>query len=155
MPKIQIIAAVALGAALCVGSQAMSAEPQFYSSEGARKANLPFSQAVKVGEVLYLSGQLGNKPGSRELVEGGMEAQTRQTMDNIGWVLKQNGLTFDDVFKCTVMLADMKKWDDFNKVYVTYFKPERLPTRSAFGTNGLALGAEVELECWAYAGGKR
>ena len=154
MPKSQFIAAAALGAALFVGSQAMSAEPQFYSSEGARKAGLPFSQAVRVGDVLYLSGQLGNKPGTTELVEGGMEAQARQTMDNIGWVLKQNGLTYDDVFKCTVMMADMKKWGDFNKVYVTYFKPERLPTRSAFGANGLALGAEVEVECWAYAGGR-
>jgi reactive intermediate/imine deaminase len=154
MPKSQFIAAAALGAALLTGSQAMSAAPQFYSSEGAKRAGLPFSQAVRVGEVLYLSGQLGNKPGPSELVEGGMEAQARQTMDNIGWVLKQNGLTYDDVFKCTVMMADMKKWGDFNKVYVTYFKPERLPTRSAFGANGLALGAEVEVECWAYAGGK-
>jgi 2-iminobutanoate/2-iminopropanoate deaminase len=154
MPKTAILAAAVLGAALFTGSQAMSAEPQFYSSEGARKANLPFSQAVRVGDVLYLSGQLGNKPGSRDLVEGGMEAQARQTLDNIAWVLKQNGLGMDDVFKCTVMMADMKKWDDFNKVYVTYFKPERLPTRSAFGANGLALGAEVELECWAYAGGR-
>jgi reactive intermediate/imine deaminase len=152
--KSHLIAAAALGAALVTGSQAMSAEPQFYSSEGARKAGLPFSQAVKVGDVLYLSGQLGNKPGTTELVEGGMEAQARQTMDNIGWVLKQNGLTYDDVFKCTVMMADMKKWGDFNKVYVTYFKPERLPSRSAFGANGLALGAEVEVECWAYAGGR-
>lgn len=155
MPKSQFIAAVALGAALVVGSQAMAAGPQFYSSEGARKAGLPFSQAVRVGEVLYLSGQLGNKPGTMALVDGGMEAQARQTMDNIGAVLKANGLTYDDVFKCTVMMADMKKWGDFNKVYVTYFKPERLPTRSAFGANGLALGAEVEVECWAYAGGKR
>jgi reactive intermediate/imine deaminase len=152
--KSHLIAAAALGAALVTGSQAMSAEPQFYSSEGARKAGLPFSQAVKVGDVLYLSGQLGNKPGTTELVEGGMEAQARQAMDNIGWVLKQNGLTYDDVFKCTVMMADMKKWGDFNKVYVTYFKPERLPSRSAFGANGLALGAEVEVECWAYAGGR-
>jgi reactive intermediate/imine deaminase len=154
MPKTTILAAAALGAALAFGSQAMSAEPQFYSSEGARKAGLPFSQAVRVGDILYLSGQIGNKPGGTELPQG-MEAQARQAMDNVGWVLKQNGLTYDDVFKCTVMMADMKKWADFNKVYVTYFKPERLPARSAFGANGLALGAELEVECWAYAGGKR
>ena len=61
-------------------------------------------------------------------------------MENIGEVLKASGLTFD-VFKCTAMLADMSKWRDFNKVYVTYFKPERLPARSALGANGLALGA--------------
>ena len=71
-------------------------------------------------------------------------------MENIGEVLKASGLTFD-VFKCTAMLADMSKWRDFNKVYVTYFKPERLPARSALGANGLALGTQIELECWAFA----
>lgn len=154
MAKWIIPTVAALAAALATGSAAMSAEPQYYSSEGAKKAGLPFSQAVRVGDVLYLSGSLGNKPGTMELVEGGMEAQARQTMDNIGAVLKANGLSFDDVFKCTVMIADMKKWGDFNKVYLPYFKPGRLPARSAFGANGLALGAEVEVECWAYAGGR-
>src|SRR5665213_1112491 len=118
MPKSATLIAAAVAAGLSFGSHAMSAEPPFYSSDGARKAGLPFSQAVRVGEVLYLSGQLGNKPGTMELVEGGMEAQARQTMDNIGKVLKQNGLGFDDVFKCTVMMADMKKWGEFNKVYL-------------------------------------
>ena len=127
---------------------------EFITSAAAKAAKLPFSQAVRVGDVLYLSGALGNFPGTRELVPGGMEAQTRQTMENIGAVLKQIGLSFYAIFKCTVMLADMSKWDDFNKIYVTYFDPDRLPARSAFGTNGLALGAEVELECLAYAGKK-
>jgi 2-iminobutanoate/2-iminopropanoate deaminase len=127
---------------------------RFYTSPDAAAAKLPFSQAVQVGDVLYLSGALGHKPGTREVVAGGIEAETRQTMENIGAVLKANGLAFDDVFKCTVMLADMAKWEDFNKVYLTYFKPGRLPARSAFGASGLALGAQVELECWAYAGKK-
>ena len=127
---------------------------EFITSPAAKAAKLPFSQAVRVGDVLYLSGSLGNIPGTLQLVPGGMEAQARQTMDNIGAVLKQNGLSFADIFKCTVMLADMSKWEDFNKIYVTYFNPDRLPARSAFGTNGLALGAEVELECLAYAGKK-
>lgn len=126
--------------------------PQFINSPAAKAANLPFSQAARVGEVLYLSGCLGNVPGKMELVPGGMAAEARQTMENIGAVLKENGLTFDDVFKCTVMMADMKQWGDFNKIYVTYFKPDRLPARSAFGANGLALGAQVEVECMAYAG---
>jgi reactive intermediate/imine deaminase len=124
----------------------------FYNSPAAAAAKAPFSQAVRVGDVLYLSGSVGNVPGTRDLVPGGIEAEARQTMENIGTVLKANGLSFDDVFKCTVMLADMSKWGDFNKIYVAYFKPDRLPARSAFGTNGLALGAQVELECWAYAG---
>ena len=126
--------------------------PQFINSPAAKATKLPFSQAVRVGDVLYLSGALGNVPGKMELVPGGMEAEARQTMENIGTVLKENGLTFDDVFKCLVMMADMSKWGDFNRVYVTYFKPDRLPARSAFGANALALGAQVEVECMAYMG---
>ena len=98
-----------------------------------------------------MSGSIGNLPGKMELAPGGIEPETKQTMENIGEVLKGNGLTFDDVFKCTAMLADMSKWGAFNKRYVTYFKPAHLPARSALGANGLALGAQVELECWAFA----
>jgi 2-iminobutanoate/2-iminopropanoate deaminase len=127
---------------------------EFINSPAARTLKLPFSQAVRVGDVLYLSGALGNRPGTLELVPGGMEAEARQTMENIGAVLKENGLGFRDVFKCTVMLADMTKWPDFNRVYVSYFDPDRLPARSAFGASGLALGAQVEVECWAYIGTK-
>ena len=125
---------------------------KFINSPAAKAAKLPFSQAVRVGNVLYLSGALGNAPGKAELVTGGIEAEARQTMENIGAVLRENGLSFADVFKCTVMLADMSKWADFNEVYSTYFNPDRLPARSAFGASGLALGAQVEVECWAYAG---
>lgn len=128
---------------------------KFINSSAAEALKLPFSQAVQVGEVLYLSGQLGNRPGTLELVPGGMEAEARQTMENIGAVLKENALSFADVFKVTVMLADMSQWPAFNKVYVGYFDVGRLPARSAFGCNGLALGAQLELECMAYVGGKR
>src|ERR1700741_4422690 len=124
---------------------------EFYTSPDAKAAGLPFSSAVRVGDVLYLSGCLGNVPGKMELVKGGMEAETRQTMENIGAVLKAQGLGFGDVFKCTVMLADMKQWADFNKVYLESFKGPNLPPRSAFGANGLALGACVEVEAWAWA----
>ncbi len=123
---------------------------EFINSPVARAAKLPFSQAVRVGDILYLSGALGNLPGRLELVPGGIEAETRQTMENIGTVLRENGLGFADIFKCTVMLADMSKWGDFNRVYLEYFAPDRLPARSAFGANGLALGAQLELECMAY-----
>ncbi|MBS0536347.1 MAG: RidA family protein [Proteobacteria bacterium] len=128
---------------------------KFINSTAAKALELPFSQAVQVGDVLYLSGQLGNRPGTLELVSGGMEAEARQTMENIGAVLKENGLSFADVFKVTVMLADMSQWPAFNKVYVGYFDAGRLPARSAFGCKGLALGAQLELECMAYLGGKR
>jgi 2-iminobutanoate/2-iminopropanoate deaminase len=143
-------------AAVGIAPAADAEEPSvhFYNSPAAAAAKLPVSQAVRIGDILYLSGALGNVPGTRQLVAGGVEAEARQVMENIGTVLKANGLGFDDVFKCTAMIADMAKWDDFNKIYVTYFKPDRLPARSAFGVNGLALGGQVELECWAYAGKK-
>jgi 2-iminobutanoate/2-iminopropanoate deaminase len=127
---------------------------EFHTSRAGKEAGLPFSESVRVGDVLYLSGSLGNVPGKLDLVPGGLEAETRQTMSNIERVLKKHGLSFDDVFKCTVMLADMTDWPAFNKIYAAYFKPDRLPARSAFGCAGLALGARVELECWAWMGRK-
>ena len=125
---------------------------EFYTSVEARAAGLPFSDAVRVGDVLYLSGALGNVPGKLELVPGGIEAETRQTMENIARVLRAHNLSFVDVFKCTVMLADISEWAAFNGLYLSYFKPDRLPTRSAFAAAGLALNARVELECWAWTG---
>ena len=127
---------------------------KFIRSRGSIDAGLPFSDAVRVGDVVYLSGALGNVPGKMELAPGGIEAETRQMFENIARTLEQNGLSFDDVFKCQVFLADMKEWPAFNKIYVEYFKPDRLPARSAMGVNGLALGARVEIEITAYAGGK-
>jgi len=109
----------------------------------------PFSEATQVGNILYLSGQVGSVPGQNHLAEGGFAAEAKQTMDNIGVTLKNHGLSYDDLFKCTIMLADMKNWPDFNKIYVPYFNPERLPARSAIGAFGLAMGAAVEIECWA------
>lgn len=113
---------------------------------------LPFSDAVRVGDVLYLSGQIG--VGADGKLPDGIEAQTRQAMENIGAILKRAGLTYGDVFHCTAFLADMKDWPAFNNVYVSYFAAEQLPARSAFGANGLALGALLEIECQAYAAGK-
>ncbi|HTK80454.1 MAG TPA: RidA family protein [Rhizomicrobium sp.] len=125
---------------------------EFFTTPEAKAMGLPFSMAVRVGDVLYLSGALGHLPGKMQLVPGGIEAETRQTMENIGATLRAHRLTFEDVFKCTVMLADMSEWGAFNRAYVNYFKSDRLPTRSAFGASSLALNARVELECWAYVG---
>jgi 2-iminobutanoate/2-iminopropanoate deaminase len=113
---------------------------------------LPFSDAVRVGDTLYLSGQLGI--GADGKLPEGIEAQTKQTLDNIGAILKRAGLGYGDVFHCTAMLSDMKLWPAFNTVYVTYFPEGKRPARSAFGASGLALGALIELECQAYAGKK-
>lgn len=111
---------------------------------------LPFSEAVRVGDILYLSGQIGIGPDGK--LPDGIAAQTKQAMENIGGVLKNAGLTHADVFHCTAFLADMKDWPAFNKVYVPYFPEGKMPARSAFGANGLALGALLEIECQAYAG---
>jgi reactive intermediate/imine deaminase len=110
----------------------------------------PFSEAVHVGDILYLSGQIGVR-GDGTLPEG-MEAQARQMMDNIGATLARQKLGWGDVFQCLVMLEDMADWPAFNRVYVPYFPAGKLPARSAFGADGLALGAKVEMECKAYAG---
>jgi len=146
--KSSLLAGVAISAALAGGA---AADVEFRRSEATEQAGLPFSDAVKVGNVLYLSGAIGNLPGKMELAPGGLQAEARQAMENIGTTLAVNGATFDDVFKCTVMLADMAQWSAFNEVYVGYFKPGRMPARSAFGASGLALGAALEIECWAVA----
>ncbi len=122
---------------------------QFIASPNDSALGLPFSAAVRVGDMLHLSGALGNRPGTLELVEGGIAAEARQAMENIGRVLAACGLGFADVVKCTIMLADMGEWRAFNQVYVAYFEPGRLPARSAFGATGLALGARVEIEALA------
>jgi 2-iminobutanoate/2-iminopropanoate deaminase len=122
---------------------------QRFTTDQDQSLNLPFSSAVRVGDLLFLSGAIGNRPGSPALVEGGTGGQAKQAMDNIGATLAHFGLGFDDVVKITIMLADMSEWAEFNKVYVGYFSPGKLPARSAFGCNGLALGARLEVECIA------
>lgn len=108
----------------------------------------PFSAAVRAGDMLYLSGSIGSTADGT--LPRGIEAQTRQVMDNIREVLANAGASFDDVVRCLVMLEDMADWPAFNRVYVTYFDPARRPARSAFGADGLARGALVEVECTAY-----
>ena len=111
----------------------------------------PFSEAVRVGSMLYLSGQLGIIPGTRDLATGGIQGETRQTMENIRTVLERYGSSMDRVVKCTAMIDDMAEWPAMNEVYAEFF-PGPKPARSAFGADGLALGAAVEIECWATVG---
>ncbi len=125
---------------------------EYFPAPGRQGGPAPFSSAVRVGDVMYLSGQIGVAPDGK--LPATFEGQAKQTMDNVGAALKARGLGWGDVFKCTVMIADMKNWPAFNTVYVPYFPAGKLPARSAFGANGLALGAELELECLAYAGPK-
>jgi 2-iminobutanoate/2-iminopropanoate deaminase len=112
--------------------------------------SLPFSPAVRAGNTLFLSGQIGKAPEGSDPHGAGFDAAVRSAMDSIGKILTDNGAGFDKVVKCTVMLADMKDWPRFNSIYVSYFKGMRLPARSAFGASGLAMGAPLEVECIAY-----
>jgi reactive intermediate/imine deaminase len=147
-----LILAAATGV-LMMSSAAGAAKPQPIEHFGRPALNgqpLPFSDAVRVGDILYLSGQIGI--GADGKLPQGIEAQTRQAMENVGAILKRAGIGYDRVFHCTAFLADMKDWPAFNKVYVSYFASGKMPARSAFGANGLALGALLEIECQAYAG---
>ena len=121
---------------------------EFLNSGKIVPATLPFSEAVRVGDTLYLSGQVGIKPGTLELVPGGIQAEARQTLENIRTTLEAHGYSMRDIVKCTVMLADIAEWATFNEVYKTFFSPP-YPARSALGANGLAIGARVEVECLA------
>lgn len=126
----------------------LAADPVYHSSGAFEGKGLPFTEAVEVNGLVFLSGQIGVKPGTLDLVGKDMASQSRQTMDNIGATLEAAGLGYEHIVKCTVMLADMADWPAFNEVYVDYFS-EPYPARSAFGANGLALGGKLEVECIA------
>jgi 2-iminobutanoate/2-iminopropanoate deaminase len=111
--------------------------------------SVPFSEGTAAGGLLFLSGQLGNVPRTMTLVEGGIRAETRQALENILAVLQGQGLGLEHLVRCTVMLADIAEWPEFNAVYSEFFTGIPLPARSAFGCGGLALGARVEIECTA------
>jgi reactive intermediate/imine deaminase len=121
--------------------------PEFVAGDPA----LPFSQAVRVGNTIYLSGMIGTEGSG--LVPGGIQPETRRTLENIRSTLERLGGTMDDVVKCTVFLADIKEWAAMNEAYVTFF-PKNKPARSALGTSGLAMNARVEIECLAVTDGR-
>lgn len=114
-------------------------------------AGLPFSTAVRVGNLLYLSGMIGNKPGTRELADTGVTGQTRAALENIKRVLVGAGSSLERAVKCTVFLTDIRDYQAMNAVYATYF-PKDPPARSTVAGSGLALGARVEIECLATVG---
>ena len=126
-----------------------SSDIERFNSGRILPASLPFCEGTASGGLVFLSGQLGNVPGTLTLVEGGIEAEARQALANIRTALQAQGLDLDRLLRCTVMLADMAEWPAFNAVYAAFFAGHPLPARSAFGCNGLALGARVEIECTA------
>lgn len=131
-------------------ADADTTEVKYLNSERHLKTGLPFSEAVQVGNVIYLSGQIGIKPGAKALVPGGIGPETRQTLENIRATLQANGSDLDQVFKCTVFLARMGDWPAMNKVYTEMFGQHR-PTRSAVGVSGIAYDGSLEMECIASA----
>ncbi|MFC1740320.1 RidA family protein [Pseudomonadota bacterium] len=137
-----------LGLSVLVAGPALASdlEVEHYSSNP--DMQLPFSDAVKVGHMLYLSGKIGNIPGTSELAAGGIKGETRQALENIKASLEKYGSSLDEVVKCTVFLADIDEWGAMNEVYITYF-PKNPPARSALGSSGLALNSRVEIECLA------
>jgi 2-iminobutanoate/2-iminopropanoate deaminase len=112
------------------------------------KTSLPFSAAVRVGTMLFVSGQMGTNGTGTQLVSGGVQAETAQALANMKAILERHGSSLNRVVKCTVMMADMSEWPAMNSVYIQHF-PEHLPARSAFGCSALALGGRVEIECIA------
>lgn len=144
--KSVILLLAGLGLALSGPAQAGGSDVEYYPVS--EDMQLPFSDAVRVGNMLYLSGKIGNIPGTRDLAEGGIAGETRQALENIKASLEKHGSSMSEVVKCTVFLADIAEWGAMNEVYVTYF-PENPPARSALGASGLALNSRVEIECFA------
>jgi len=124
--------------------------PVYATSPSTESLALPFSEAVRVGDLLLVSGQIGNLPGTFELAPGGIRAETKQALANIAAILERNGSSLERVAKCTVFLLDMNEWPALNEIWVTVF-PNK-PARSALGASGLAKGARVEIECIAASG---
>lgn len=147
--RFQRLSRLTLAAASLAALAACATPPQYLNSGKVLPTTLPFSEAVKVGNTLILSGQIGNLPGTLNLAPGGIAAESKQVLENIKTALEAHGYAMTDVVKCTAMLADMKEWGAFNDVYQTYFQKGRFPARSAFGASGLAFNARVELECLA------
>ena len=142
--------AIALGALLLAGCahQAHQAKVEHHPNPGDPEGKLPFADAVRAGGLLFQSGKIGLVPGTMQLAPGGIQGETRQTLENIKAGFAEHGVGMDRVVKCTVFLADMKEWAAMNEVYVQFF-PDAKPARSALGASGLALGARVEIECIA------
>lgn len=123
--------------------------PVYYPMPSTGGAPLPFSEAVQLGDTLYVSGQVGNQPGTLTLAPGGLGPEAKQALENMKAVLERHGSSLDNVVKCTVFLADIKEWPVFNEIYRTFFN-KNLPARSALAASGLAIGARVEVECIAF-----
>ncbi len=137
-----------LMATILFSANTVAGSIEVLGADATKRLNLPFSEAVAVGDLLFVSGQIGTKPGELKLVEGGVQAETRQAMANIIAILEKYGSGVDKIAKCTVFLGDMSEWGEMNIAYIKALGDHR-PARSALGASGLALGGSVEIECIA------
>jgi reactive intermediate/imine deaminase len=115
---------------------------------GVPPSDYPFSQVVEANGLVFLAGQVGDVPGTHGAVPGGIEAETRAMLDNVGRLLEAVGLGFGDVVKCTVYLLDFTEFAAMNAVYREYF-PIEPPTRATVGVTALAQDYRIEIECVA------
>jgi reactive intermediate/imine deaminase len=134
--------------ALQMKSAKAQSDPDFFPMPSTGGTPLPFSAAVRFGKTLYVSGQIGNQPGTLTLAPGGIAAEARQALENIKSILERHDSSMDQVVKCTVFMADIKEWPAFNEVYRDFFKAH-YPARSALAASGLAFNARTEVECIA------
>jgi 2-iminobutanoate/2-iminopropanoate deaminase len=139
-----ILAAAAAAGANMSGAGAQGGAKRVFA--GAVKPIGPYSPGIGVGDTVYLAGQIGLDPATGALVSGGVEAETRQVMQNLGAVLKEAGLSYGNVVKSTIFLADINDFAKMNEIYGGYFKSGPPPVRSTVGVAALPRAARVEIE---------
>lgn len=146
--SLSIRAMVTIVALLFVAGCAVAVDPTYHMLPARASLGLPYSDAVRVGNLLFLSGTVGQAPGTRQVVPGGVVAETRQALENVKTNLEAHGSSLDRVVKCTVLLADIDDFEVMNTVYREYFSRNK-PARTTFGVAALPMGARVEIECIA------
>lgn len=145
MKPFQHILLVVLGSGLFATAHAQeNTEIIFHKSHEPKKQDAPFSDVVQAGNLFFLAGQIGMDHSRRTVVEGGIQAETEQTIKNIEAVLAQHGLKLDNVVKCTVILASMDDFAAFNEVYTKYFTNK--PARTTFAASGIAANGKIEID---------
>ncbi|MDF0717083.1 Rid family detoxifying hydrolase [Muricauda sp. 334s03] len=116
----------------------------FHKSHEPKKQSAPYSDAVQVGNMYFLAGQMGMDHTTRTVVDGGIQKETEQAIENIEDVLEQHGMTLDNVVKCTVILANIEDFAAFNEVYTQYFTKK--PARTTFAAKGVPANGNIEID---------
>jgi 2-iminobutanoate/2-iminopropanoate deaminase len=143
VPRTALLLLVGVVAFGCAGAPPPSGR-RVITTDRAPAAIAAFSQAIQVGNTVWVAGQLGVDPATRQLVPGGIEAETRQALENIKAILEAAGFSLADAVQVQVLLADISEWEKLNPVYVTFF-PRDPPARAAYAVAALPRGARVEI----------